>query len=190
MQNEPEKSNWGFVKKVAIVVGILSAAVVIVFTIIGYIDAQYKRGWEVGVQEERLRNSEEMRAKQEKAIEVERSMNDSLRKELALYRSTLDSVLDSKIVVSDTIIYEQDAIALFGGQVVVRCNRVDTTEMDRWAVISGTIFEHGDVNGFYISGVIGGQTLFDFAGNKYLVVVLGLRTYEKGPGVKIAVYRY
>jgi hypothetical protein len=187
MQNEPEKSSWGFVKKVAIVVGIFSAAVVIVFTIIGYIDAQYKRGVEVGVLDERLRNSEDTRAKQEKAIEVERSTNDSLRKELALYRSTLDSVLDSKIVVSDTIIYEQDAIALFGGQVTIQCDAVDTTT--RNARISGRIYEGGEPKFFGLSGMVGYQTPFDFAGSKYLLVVLGCRCYERGPGVKIAVYK-
>lgn len=190
MQNEPEKSSWGFVKKVAIVVGILSAAVVIVFTIIGYIDAQYKRGWEVGAMDERLRNSEDTRAKQEREIEVERSMNDNLRKELALYRSTLDSVLDSKIVVRDTIIYWQDAIALFGGQVTIQCAEVETTVVYWHARISGRIYEGGEPKFFDLIAMFGDQTPFDFAGSKYLLVVLGCRRYERGPGVKIAVYKY
>jgi hypothetical protein len=189
MQNEPEKSSWGFVKKVAIVVGILSAAVVIVFTIIGYIDAQYKRGLEVGALDERLRNSEDTRAKQEKAIEGERFTNDSLRKELALFRSTLDSVLDSKIVVSDTIIYAQDAIALFGGQVTIQCDGVDTTAWRWYAGISGRIYEGENPKFFGLDGMVGVQTPFDFAGNEYLLVVLGCRCYERGPGVKIAVYK-
>ena len=190
MQNEPEKSIWGFVKKVAIVVTILSAAVVIVFTIIGYIDAQYKRGWEVGAIQERLRNSEAMIQNQEKAIQEERSINDSLRQKLVQYRSTLDSVLDSKIVVSDTIIYEQDAISLFGGQVTVQCASIDTTRRPWSAAIDGKIYESGESEDFGYLGAEGGeQTSFDFAGSKYLLVVLGCRCYEKGPGVKIAVYK-
>ncbi|MGB8658552.1 MAG: hypothetical protein WCE90_12340, partial [Candidatus Zixiibacteriota bacterium] len=189
VQSETEKSTWGFVKKVAVLVGVLSAAVVIVFTIIGYIDSQFKRGWEIGAIQERLTNSEVTIQNKDKEIQEGRSANDSLRRELDQYRSTLDSVLDSKIVVSDTIIYWQDAIALFGGQLTIQCDDVDTTAVYWNARISGRIYEGGKPKFIDLNASVGDQTPFDLAGSKYLLVLLGCRRYERGPGVKIAVYK-
>jgi len=101
----------------------------------------------------------------------------------------LKDLLKSNVVVSDTIIYEQDAIALFGGKVTIQCDAVDTISRLRSAGISGTIYEGREPKFFGLDGMVGVQTSFEFAGNKYLLVVLGCRGYEKGPGVKIAVYK-
>jgi hypothetical protein len=114
----------------------------------------------------RLQEKDEELAKLGGAIQQRNHQIDSLENVIV----GLNEKMTSKVIISDTIIYEQDAIALFGGQV--------------------TIFERGSQKDFYLEGGIGAQSVFEFGGKKYLVVVVGCREYDKGPGVKIAVYKY
>jgi hypothetical protein len=133
-------------------------------------------------------------------IEHKDSQITDLNDQIKFLKETLDSssreneklqaLLKSNVVVSDTIIYWQDAIALFGGQVTIQCDDVDTTAAYWHARISGRIYEGGEPKFFDLNASFGDQTPFDFAGSKYLLVLLGCRRYEKGPGVKIAVYKY
>ena len=130
-------------------------------------------------------------------IEHKDSQIAALNTQLKLIQEALDSssivnmelktLLMSNVVVSDTIIYEQDAISLFGGHVTIQCNVADTIGIPRFGNIFGTIFEGGTPRDFGLNGRIGDQSTFEFGGDKYLVVVLGCKKYDKGPGVKIAV---
>jgi hypothetical protein len=133
-------------------------------------------------------------------IEHKDSEITALNDRLKLLGETLDSFncenaklqaqLKSNVIVSDTIIFVKDAISLFGGHVTIQCNYADFAVSHPSANITGIIFEDGEQKRFWLEGEIGAQSVFKFESDKYLVVVLGCREYEKGPGVKIAVYKY
>ena len=106
----------------------------------------------------------------------------------------LKALLRSKVVVRDTIIYENDGIALFDGYVTISCSHVFTESTypgpGPQAVLDGWILEKEKPGQpIELKGFVGEQAKFQFKGKNYLVVILGCKEYNGQPGVKIAIYR-
>lgn len=100
--------------------------------------------------------------------------------------------LQSKVVLRDTIIYVNDGISLFNGQVVIFCRGivVDSSEGYCRTQLEGNIFT-GKAGGksFWTRGYLGEQAEFEYQGKKYLMVILGIGEYNGRQGTKLAVYK-
>lgn len=194
MKNDKESIAGTISKWVTRTLGSAVAIVGIIWVGLQYGSKQYDLGYSQGhgdtqVLRQLIEHKDDEINSVNDQIKVINESLDSLNCENA----KLKDLLKSNVVVSDTIIYKNDGIALFDGHVTISCQEVFTQSTDSdfrtQAELIGWIFEEAKEDKYFsINGFVGNRTTFKFEGKKYLVVILGCKEYNKLPGVKIAVY--
>ncbi len=193
MEYQKESLIWKIGKWIVGVITTSGVIVGIIWVGLQYGDKQYQLGYNQGHGDIRVLNElidhkdEEITVLNHK-IELSEKTIDSVKQE----NIRLIEILESKVVMSDTIIYLNDGIGLLDGHIVVFCTGVwvdSTTGMCKASLI-GQIFEQNLVTkSVPIDGWLGEQTEFEYQGKEYLLVILGMGKYNGTPGVKIAVYK-
>jgi hypothetical protein len=191
----PEK-NHSFPWKWMVGTSLLFLGIVVAFfgILLQHGKGKFDEGYKVGLgdaveYDRRLKEKDTEISRYSQIVKIKDIESDSLQHVIA----GLQEIIKSKVVVSDTVIYENDGIALFDGYVTIFCHEILTDlpyPPGPQADLVGCILEEGKEDKYIsIDQFVGHQTSFQFKGNKYLLVILGCKNYDGRPGVKIAIYK-